>query len=324
MHTSHCRHERGSVFMKSPVTSTAKTWNPAMMIMMTTNQMERLNPLKMLTSSYKRRALNSLKMTIMTKALKTIVMCSVLNLCFSVRKSSPSFWIHSEDTQNQSWPKCRIRIVTTSWYSAPTRMKRHMRRDTTGALRGMGPRLRHASVGSSVDSDSAANVSMMRLTHSSCTDLSGNLPSALREPTNVSATHTTLTHSWNWRNLRMLSLTVRPHTTARSTERKLSSRSTMSADLTAMSVPDFMTKPTLASFNAGASFVPSPVTATTSPRIMSISTRSCLSRGWERASTVIFSRVSSSSLRSLYGDVSLRNTISRNVAPVMAMCLDSS
>ncbi|KPI82597.1 hypothetical protein ABL78_8393 [Leptomonas seymouri] len=87
----------------------------------------------------------------------------------------------------------------------------------------------------------------------------------------------------------MLSFTHRPHTTARCTERKLSSSSTMSADFTAMSVPLRITKPTFASRSAGASFVPSPVTATTSPCVISISTSSCLSSGCERAITVMCS-----------------------------------
>eukprot|EP00796_Vickermania_ingenoplastis_P002228 gene2228-gene1825 len=89
----------------------------------------------------------------------------------------------------------------------------------------------------------------------------------------------------------MLSLTQRPHTTARCTLRKLSSSSTISADFTATSVPLRITNPTFASLSAGASFVPSPVTATTSPRSINMSTSSCLSRGCERPMTVMRLRI---------------------------------
>ena len=58
---------------------------------------------------------------------------------------------------------------------------------------------------------------------------------------------------------------------------KLSSSSTTSDAVLAISVPVYMAKPTSASFNAGASLVPSPVTATVFPAFLSISTKMYLS-----------------------------------------------
>ncbi|CAK7066846.1 MAG: hypothetical protein MEEGG_02950 [Eggerthella lenta] len=73
----------------------------------------------------------------------------------------------------------------------------------------------------------------------------------------------------------------------------------MSEASLATEVPDPIERPTLAKFSAGASFVPSPVTATTSPRCCNSRTRRCLSSG--RARDMIFSSCtrsnSSSSLR---------------------------
>lgn len=54
-----------------------------------------------------------------------------------------------------------------------------------------------------------------------------------------------------------------PHKTALTMELKLSSKSTIELDYLATSVPVFpIAKPISAFLNAGASFVPSPVTAT--------------------------------------------------------------
>jgi hypothetical protein len=74
-----------------------------------------------------------------------------------------------------------------------------------------------------------------------------------------------------------------PHFTI---DEKLSSRMTMSAASLATSVPAMpIAKPTSLSLSAGASFVPSPVTATTSPWCFSRLTSVSLSSGDERAST---------------------------------------
>lgn len=78
----------------------------------------------------------------------------------------------------------------------------------------------------------------------------------------------------------------RPHKTALTIELKLSSSKIIAADYLATSVPAIpMAKPTSAFFKAGASFVPSPVTATTSPLSLSPVTRAYLSSGLDLAKT---------------------------------------
>jgi len=57
---------------------------------------------------------------------------------------------------------------------------------------------------------------MIKLTHNSCTDVSGNLvvePLLKQATTNVNASATTLIVSWNSKNLRMFSRMDRPHFT---------------------------------------------------------------------------------------------------------------
>ena len=93
-------------------------------------------------------------------------------------------------------------------------------------------------------------------------------------PMNATMTATTFTVSWNWRNLAILSYTFLPHITALTMLVKLSSVRMMSEASLATSVPAMpMAKPTSAFLRAGASLVPSPVTATTSlpaERVLSI------------------------------------------------------
>ena len=110
-----------------------------------------------------------------------------------------------------------------------------------------------------------ARVSMMRLTQSIWMGLSGDYLSTAA-PANARIRAQQFTVSWNCRNLRIESKMLRPHRTAFTMELKLSSRRMMAAASLATSVPAIpMAKPTSAFFNAGASLVPSPVTATTSP-----------------------------------------------------------
>mmetsp|Transcript_1332 Transcript_1332/g.3649 ORF Transcript_1332/g.3649 Transcript_1332/m.3649 type:complete len:268 (-) Transcript_1332:1697-2500(-) len=117
-------------------------------------------------------------------------------------------------------------------------------------------------------------------------------------------TATTLTTSWNCKNLRMLWYTLRPHNTALAIDLILSSRITISHDSLAVSVPSRPSaNPTSASFSAGASFVPSPVTATTSPSRLCCLTSISLSVGVERASTRM-----SSATRALSSLLIFRNT----------------
>jgi len=78
--------------------------------------------------------------------------------------------------------------------------------------------------------------------------------------------------------------------TAVAIERNESSSSVMSLASLATDVPEPIERPTLAKLSAGASFVPSPVTATTSPCCCNSRTSRCLSSG--RARERIFSEPS--------------------------------
>lgn len=79
---------------------------------------------------------------------------------------------------------------------------------------------------------------------------------------------------------------LRPYFTAVKTEQKLSSVSTMSEAFLATSVPVMpIAKPTSALLRAGASLVPSPVTATTFPSSFSPVTSKYLSSGEDLART---------------------------------------
>mmetsp|Transcript_6663 Transcript_6663/g.19752 ORF Transcript_6663/g.19752 Transcript_6663/m.19752 type:complete len:207 (-) Transcript_6663:2539-3159(-) len=145
------------------------------------------------------------------------------------------------------------------------RMFRHMGRLMRLASRLYGRRSRSSRVGGSVPRARAPMVSMMRFTQSIITALRGGLyPATADRKVMVSAT--TFTVSWNWRNLRMLSKTERPHRTALMIEENLSSIMIISLAFLATSVPLMpMDNPTSAALSAGPSLVPSPVTPTTSP-----------------------------------------------------------
>ena len=91
----------------------------------------------------------------------------------------------------------------------------------------------------------------------------------------------------------------RPHIAACTMDAKLSSSRIMSAAALATSVPVIpIANPTSAFFKAGASFVPSPVTATTSPNYLRPVTSKYLSSGLDQASThnesLIFANLSAS------------------------------
>jgi hypothetical protein len=90
----------------------------------------------------------------------------------------------------------------------------------------------------------------------------------------------------------MLSYIFLPHIQALTIEAKLSSINIISAACFATSVPVIpIAKPTSAFFNAGASFVPSPVTATTSPTSFKPVTSKYLSSGLDLARTLrVFQR----------------------------------
>mmetsp|Transcript_8941 Transcript_8941/g.29392 ORF Transcript_8941/g.29392 Transcript_8941/m.29392 type:complete len:331 (-) Transcript_8941:2057-3049(-) len=197
-----------------------------------------------------------------------------------------------------------------------TTMCFHILGEMSGSSRPLGFWRRRLSSGSSVASASAAMESMMRLTHRSCRTLSG-VPERSVKLLTMAATKATVSATrlmviWNCRNLRMLLKTERPQSTARTMEEKRSSRMMMSDASLATSVPERpIERPTSDSERAGASFVPSPVTATTSPRFLSARTSSYLSCGVERASTCSFGSTSLSFASS--------PSMARNVGPSIAM-----
>mmetsp|Transcript_27257 Transcript_27257/g.64984 ORF Transcript_27257/g.64984 Transcript_27257/m.64984 type:complete len:264 (-) Transcript_27257:1905-2696(-) len=126
---------------------------------------------------------------------------------------------------------------------------------------------------------------MIRFTQSSCTGFRG-VPNPVIAPTMQMKRATTLTVSWNCRNRLMLSYTDLPQRTLLTMEEKLSSMMTMSEASCATEVPAMpMERPTSASLRAGASLVPSPVTATTSPISLRRFTSVSLSCGLHRAIT---------------------------------------
>ena len=80
-----------------------------------------------------------------------------------------------------------------------------------------------------------------------------------------------------------------PHITALTIELKLSSSNIIAAASRATSVPAIpIANPTSAFFNAGASFVPSPVTATTWPLSIKPVTKAYLSSGLDLDNTSKF------------------------------------
>mmetsp|Transcript_25709 Transcript_25709/g.96815 ORF Transcript_25709/g.96815 Transcript_25709/m.96815 type:complete len:358 (-) Transcript_25709:153-1226(-) len=192
---------------------------------------------------------------------------------------------------------------TMSWRTAWPPMCFHMVPVMRAEPLRSGGRERSASEGGSVASARAARLSMRRLQKSICCELSGSWRArrscmapasadpASPEPREQAAAKlrtsaTMLTVTWNWRNLRTLLCTERPHTTAWQMEAKLSSRMITSEAPLATSVPVMpMARPTLACLRAGPSLVPSPVAATTSSSFRRVSTSRCLSSGEERART---------------------------------------
>lgn len=92
--------------------------------------------------------------------------------------------------------------------------------------------------------------------------------------------------NWNCKNFLTQVKIFRPHLTAVTMEAKLSSSRIISAASLATSVPLIpIAKPTSALLSAGASLVPSPVTATTLPRSLSPVTSMYLSSGVDLART---------------------------------------
>ncbi len=140
-----------------------------------------------------------------------------------------------------------------------------------------GLRFRSYGLGYQVAKAREARLSIMRLTQSIWIGLSTSF-CRRAAPIRVITTATTLIVSWNCINLRMESQIFLPQSTALTLELKLSSIRMMAAAYLATSVPlTPIAKPTSAFLKAGASFVPSPVTATTFPLSLRPVTRQYLS-----------------------------------------------
>lgn len=104
---------------------------------------------------------------------------------------------------------------------------------------------------------------IMRLTHSIWIGVNGDYFRTTL-PIKAMKRATALTVSWNWRNFLMDSMMFRPHLVAVTMLVKLSSSRMMPAASLATYVPVIpIANPISAFFRAGASFVPSPVIATT-------------------------------------------------------------
>ena len=131
----------------------------------------------------------------------------------------------------------------------------------------------------------AANVSMIKFTHNICVIVKGDsVPN--KEPNSTIKQAATLMVNWNNKNFWIFRYKERPHITARVMLLNELSIIVMSLASLATEVPSPMERPTCAAFKAGASFVPSPVTATTAPFCCNNCTKRCLSVG--RARHMIF------------------------------------
>mmetsp|Transcript_9487 Transcript_9487/g.43179 ORF Transcript_9487/g.43179 Transcript_9487/m.43179 type:complete len:290 (+) Transcript_9487:778-1647(+) len=195
---------------------------------------------------------------------------------------------------SRSWPAKRSTRQTMSWYTDMTTMLRHISLLTRGADLPKGLRSMRCGDGGSVASANAPMESMIMFTQSRGTAARGSSVMPAAAEMKLRLTATTLTTSWNWRNLRMDWNTLRPHSTALAMDAMLSSRMTMSQASFAISVPAMPSaKPTSASLSAGASLVPSPVTDTTSPKDFCRLHRVSLSAGEERARTLILTATAS-------------------------------
>mmetsp|Transcript_39123 Transcript_39123/g.44778 ORF Transcript_39123/g.44778 Transcript_39123/m.44778 type:complete len:210 (-) Transcript_39123:1258-1887(-) len=145
--------------------------------------------------------------------------------------------------------------------------------------------------GGSVANANDAKESIIILTHSNWIGFNGD-SLKMHEPMNAEINATTLTVSWNWRNFLMFAYIFLPHMHAFTIDEKLSSSRIMSAACFATSVPVIpIANPTSAFLSAGASFVPSPVTATVSPICLIPVTRRYLSSGLDLARTSKFFQI---------------------------------
>jgi hypothetical protein len=127
---------------------------------------------------------------------------------------------------------------------------------------------------------------MIRLTHNIWTGVNGDY-FITTAPKNAMKIATILTVSWNCKNFLMQSKIFLPYLIAVMMLPKLSSNRMMPAAYLATSVPAMpIANPMSDFFRAGASFVPSPVIATTWPICFSPVAKMYLSSGDERANTL--------------------------------------
>ena len=125
---------------------------------------------------------------------------------------------------------------------------------------------------------------MMLIQSSSSAEKGGGMSSSTA--TSTTSTAETLTVSWKRMKRLKLSVMPRPQRMARTMVAKASSSNRMSQASLVTSVPVMpMATPTSASLMAGASLMPSPVTATDSPCALSVRTTRSLTEGVERAMT---------------------------------------
>lgn len=149
-----------------------------------------------------------------------------------------------------------------------------------------------SSFGGSVARASAPNVSITRFTQSICTAFSGE-SLRIADPKKTIAIAVILTDNQNCKNFLTLSQTFLPYLRATTIDEKLSSSKIISEAPLAISVPVIpMEKPTSAFLRAGASLVPSPVTATTPYYDWIPVTRINLSRGDDLAKTLRYLNIS--------------------------------
>ena len=147
-----------------------------------------------------------------------------------------------------------------------------------------GRRITPGSIGST-PSARAGTESVTRLTHSSWIARSGD-GRPIRKPAKTVRISPMLHDSRKCTVLRMFAYTPRPSRTAATMVVKLSSASTMSAAPLATSVPPRpMAQPMSAARRAGASLIPSPVMAATSPFAWKARTMRTLCSGETRANT---------------------------------------
>ena len=125
----------------------------------------------------------------------------------------------------------------------------------------MGFLLSRPSWGGSVVKVKVAKESMIKSIHSIWIDFIG-VWEPIQEHTTINEHTVKFITNWNWINLRRLSIIFLPYFIALTIDEKLLFIKIISLEFLAISVPSNIENPTSLFDKAGASFVPSPVTAT--------------------------------------------------------------